>query len=69
MPSVHQHLSPRQRAILALAANGLSNDEIARQLSIHEQSVKTQFLRIYRRLGVRQARQQAIWLFLEGGAR
>lgn len=49
----HYGLSPRQCEIAVWALRGLVNGEIARQISIGEQTVKDHFQEIYSRVGVR----------------
>lgn len=61
-----QNLSKRQIQILSLAAKGLSNREIAEQLFIAENTVKTQMSIIIRKLNVSN-RQRAALLALEKG--
>jgi DNA-binding CsgD family transcriptional regulator len=45
-------LSPREREVLALLARGLSNKELARELSVSENTVKTHLANLYAKLGV-----------------
>lgn len=45
-------LSARQREILALLAAGLSNKEIARELVVSENTIKTHLANLYAKLGV-----------------
>ncbi len=45
-------LSPREAEVLSLVAEGLTNAEIGRRLSISETTVKTHMLRIFGKLGV-----------------
>jgi DNA-binding NarL/FixJ family response regulator len=52
-------LTPRQREILVLVAAGRSNAEIAGELGIGVETVKTQLNRLFRKLGVR-TRAQAV---------
>lgn len=49
----HYGLSPRQSEIAAWALRGLTNSEIAQQISIGEQTVRDHFQEIYCRIGVR----------------
>lgn len=52
-------LSPREREILAVLAQGVSNKEIARTLDISEKTVRNHLSNVYRKMGVR-SRAQAI---------
>jgi ATP/maltotriose-dependent transcriptional regulator MalT len=45
-------LSQRERAVLLKLAQGLSNKEIARVLSVSENTIKTHVANIYAKLGV-----------------
>lgn len=45
-------LSPRERGVLRLVADGLSNPQIARELFIGEATVKTHLLHAFEKLGV-----------------
>ena len=54
-------LSPREREVLALLAEGLPNKLIARRLSISEKTVKSHMTRIFRELGVTDRTQAALW--------
>ena len=45
-------LSPAERRILELVADGLTNGEIARQLWVTETTIKFHLSRVYRKLGV-----------------
>jgi len=47
------HLSPRERAILALIVDGCSNAEIAAQLGCATATIHTHILRLFKKLGVR----------------
>ncbi len=49
---VGPRLSPREREILRLVADGGANHRIARQLRISEATVKTHLTRLYTKLGV-----------------
>lgn len=59
-------LSPRERSILALIAQGCSNSEIATQLTISEKTVRNNVTRLFEKLGV-SSRAQAIVLAHERG--
>ena len=50
-------LSPRQREVLELAAEGLSNAEIAKRLFLTESTVKQHLTAAYKTLGARNRRQ------------
>jgi DNA-binding CsgD family transcriptional regulator len=64
-------LTLRQREILRLASEGLSDKEIAARLGISYRTVRTHFERLYRRYGL-HGRAAAVALYLrataEGGA-
>ena len=45
-------LSPAERRILELVADGLTNRQIARQLWVAETTIKFHLSRVYRKLGV-----------------
>ena len=49
-------LSERQREVMMLLVEGLSNKEIARRLGISPETVKTHLARLYERLGARRRR-------------
>ena len=61
-----QGLSPREREILALIAQGLSNAEVAARLGISEKTVRNQLTRLFEKLGV-SSRTQAVALAHQGG--
>jgi DNA-binding NarL/FixJ family response regulator len=54
-------LSQREQDVLALAARGYANKEIARSLWITERTVKGHFTRIFKKLGVSDRTQAALW--------
>lgn len=59
-------LSPREREVLALVAEGRSNPEIARTLYIGEATVKTHLLHVFEKLGVND-RTRAVTRAMELG--
>lgn len=59
-------LSPRQREILALAAQGQTSEQIGQELGISGATVKNHLTRAYERLGAR-SRTQAVLLAVQRG--
>ena len=54
-------LTPREREVLLMLAEGLSNKVIARRLQIREGTVKAHLTRIFDRIGVTDRTQAALW--------
>lgn len=65
-PSTTEPLTPGQRRVLALIADGLTNGEIAERLGLTKGSVKNVVSEIYARLGVRD-RVEAVLKVRRGG--
>jgi DNA-binding CsgD family transcriptional regulator len=63
-----QQLSVREREILELVAQGLTNAAIARRFWVTETTVKFHLTRIYRKLGVNNRTGAAMWLHREMSA-
>lgn len=66
-PAPADGLTPRQREVAALVAQGLTNREIARRLSIAERSAESHVERIRERLGFHTRSQVAAWFVATGG--
>lgn len=59
-------LSPREREVLALVAEGLPNKVIARRLEISEKTVKAHLTSVFRAIGVDDRTQAAMWAVRNG---
>ncbi len=59
-------VTPREADVLALIAQGLSNQEIAQRLYLSINSVKTHIRTAYRRLGVTSRSQAVLWCVQHG---
>ena len=56
-----ESLSPREREVLVMVAEGLPNKVIARKLSISEKTVKAHLTSVFRQIGVTDRTQAALW--------
>ncbi len=54
-------LSPREREVLRLVAQGLANKQIGRALGISERTVKAHLGRVFREIGVVDRTSAALW--------
>jgi DNA-binding NarL/FixJ family response regulator len=54
-------LTDREREVLALVVTGLANKQIARRLEISEKTVKAHLTSAFRRIGVDDRMQAALW--------
>jgi DNA-binding NarL/FixJ family response regulator len=54
-------LSPRERQVLLLVADGLANKQIARALGITERTVKAHLGNVFRQIGVADRTSAALW--------
>jgi DNA-binding NarL/FixJ family response regulator len=60
-PGREHGLSPRESEVLALIAQGLSNQEVAERAYVSINSVKTYIRSAYRKIGVQRRTQAVIW--------
>ena len=56
-----EQLTAREREVLVMVAEGLSNKLIARRLEISEKTVKAHLTHIFERIGVSDRTQAALW--------
>ncbi len=59
-------LTDRERQVLALVAEGASNQQIGRALFISERTARTHVSNILMKIGVRSRTQAALWAIREG---
>ncbi|WP_235919454.1 helix-turn-helix transcriptional regulator [Aureimonas psammosilenae] len=62
-----QRLTGRQRQILALVAQGLTNAEIGLAIGLSQRTVEAHRLRLSRAVGVRNATELVAWFLADGG--
>lgn len=60
-PGQDESLSPRESEVLAFITQGLSNDEIAQNMFLSINSVKTYIRTTYRKIGVSRRSQAVAW--------
>jgi DNA-binding NarL/FixJ family response regulator len=65
-PRLRDPLTAREREVLALIADGKSNREIARQLSVSEKTVKAHVSSVLAKLGVQDRTQAAVYAVRHG---
>ena len=61
-----EHITPREQEILALAAKGMSNKEIAERLGLRPSTIKSHFGEVFSKLGV-SSRTEAVINALRSG--
>ena len=54
-------LTPKETEILAIISKGASNQEVSEQLSIKRRTVQSHLYYIYKKLGVSNRIQAALW--------
>jgi DNA-binding NarL/FixJ family response regulator len=65
-PDTVAALTAREREVLTLVARGLSNQQIAEELSISERTARTHVSSILTKLGLASRTQAALWAIREG---
>jgi DNA-binding NarL/FixJ family response regulator len=64
--SVRKLLSPRELEVVSMAAEGLTNAQMATRLHLSVHAVKFHLAAVYRKLGVRN-RTEAVVVYLQDG--
>ncbi|MGF9756576.1 response regulator transcription factor [Microvirga sp. 0TCS3.31] len=62
----HELLTPRELDILLLLAQGMSNDDVARELVLETSTVKSHLARMLPKLGVKSRLQAVVWAYQNG---
>jgi DNA-binding NarL/FixJ family response regulator len=65
-PSVGESLTPREREVVTLVAEGRTNREIGRRLGVAERTARTHVSNILAKLGLASRTQAAMWAVREG---
>lgn len=65
-PSPADALSHREREVLVMLGRGMANKEIAWRLGISEKTVKAHLTSVFRRIGVTDRTQAALWADRQG---
>jgi DNA-binding NarL/FixJ family response regulator len=60
------NLTPREKKVLRLVCEGLSNTDIALVLGVSPETVKSELKRIFRKIGVHNRVQAAVLLVKQG---
>ena len=66
LPGELQGLTEREREVLGMIAQGLTNHEIAEQMVISEKTVKTHVSNLLDKLGLEDRTRAAIWALKHG---
>jgi DNA-binding NarL/FixJ family response regulator len=76
VPSLHmvnsrgiRLLTPREEQVVALVADGLSDREVAQELSLSEHTVKKYLFRIFDKLGISSRVELVLYALSHGGSR
>jgi DNA-binding NarL/FixJ family response regulator len=64
--SVRKLLSPRELEVVSMAAEGLTNAQMATRLHLSVHAIKFHLAAVYRKLGVRN-RTEAVVVYLQDG--
>jgi DNA-binding NarL/FixJ family response regulator len=62
-------LTPREEQVVALVADGLSNREVAHELSLSEHTIKKYLFRIFDKLGISSRVELTLYAVSHGGSR